>query len=301
MTNEELAKERDYFVAKANELITKGRYSLTIRQHKILLCFISKIQPNDKPGTRYTLSARDIIKLCGYPEHDGSYYKEIDDDIQKIADNSVYIYPAKDKKSLFRWFDTVDIVTEKKKTTYTITFHSTISPYLFDLRERYTLIRLYYLLCLSHKYSLRLYEYLCTMQYRGKFEAKVEDLKRIMDAEHYEKISHFKTRALEPAIDDINTYTELNVEHEYKRTGHTVSHVVFRFIEENWESFSLAERMRQAKINPETRRANRERKKEMEERRKDREKDQPIQGEGTVTAQLTIDEIMNELEGSRGK
>ena len=47
ITEKNLDKERDYYVVKANQLITKSRYSLSLQQQKILLYFISQIKPED--------------------------------------------------------------------------------------------------------------------------------------------------------------------------------------------------------------------------------------------------------------
>ena len=296
MTEEELSRGRDYFVAKSNEVILLSRYSLSLQQYKVLLCIISKIKPDDTPDTEYKISVKDIVKTCGYIEGAGKYYRTIKADIKAIADASCYIETAPDREELFRWLDTVSY-DKGEKSTYTVRFHSSVAPYLFDLKERYTLIRLYYFLCLSHKYSIRLYEYLCVMKYRGTIETSIAYLKRIMDAEHYTKISHFKERAFEPAIEDINNYTELNVEYEYKRTGRNVTHVVFRYIEEDAISYTVSQRKREAKINPDIRRSVRERKQEVKERRERIRKEELIQGEGTVTAQLTLEELLNSLDG----
>ena len=139
------------------------------------------------------------------------------------------------------------------------------------------------------------------MQYKETIEVSISELKKRIDAEQYTKISHFKERVLEPAILDINVYTELNMEYEYKKTGRTITHIVFRYHDQDFMSYSMACRMREAKINPERRKAEREREKRREERLKRlkmiTEKKNAIQGEGMVIAQMTLDELMAELEG----
>ena len=43
-----VSKSRDYQVVKANELIQKTRYSLTVQEQKTLAYVISMIKPTDK-------------------------------------------------------------------------------------------------------------------------------------------------------------------------------------------------------------------------------------------------------------
>lgn len=296
---DKVSKERGYFVAKDNRLITHSRYSLTTQQHRLLLYMISKIKPNDIGDEEYTIRTKDIVDVCGYTQNSGYYYQSIKKDIQKISAVSCWVETDPGREKLFRWIDTAEL--DHGRAEFKIKFHSTVIPYLFELRRNYTQYSLYNMMCLSGKYSIRLYEYLLSMQYKETIEVSISELKKRIDAEQYTKISHFKERVLEPAILDINAYTELNMEYEYKKTGRTITHIVFRYHNQDFMSYSMACRMREAKINPERRKAEREQEKRREERLKRlkmiAEKKNAIQGEGMVIAQMTLDELMAELEG----
>lgn len=282
-----IRKERNYYVVKANQLITKSRYSLSAQQQKILLYLISHIKPDDEIGTIYDFSIKDFAKVCGYDISSGYYYPLIKDDIKKLRDASSWIEIDKDREVLFSWLNTVEL--NKNSGKIKVSFHSTVAPYLFQLRERYTQYNLYQVLCLSHKYSIRLFEFLLSMKYKEVFEIDIETLKKHIDAEKYDKISHFKDRILIPAINEINDYTELNIEYAFKKTGKKITHIVFRYIEEDGLSYTISERFRDRKINPEKRKNDKKVRKEREERIRQREA--AIEAEGTITAQLTIDEL----------
>lgn len=282
-----IRKERNYYVVKANQLITKSRYSLSAQQQKILLYLISHIKPDDEIGTIYDFSIKDFAKVCGYDISSGYYYPLIKDDIKKLRDASSWIEIDKDREVLFSWLNTVEL--NKNSGEIKVSFHSTVAPYLFQLRERYTQYNLYQVLCLSHKYSIRLFEFLLSMKYKEVFEIDIETLKKHIDAEKYDKISHFKDRILIPAINEINDYTELNIEYAFKKTGKKITHIVFRYIEEDGLSYTISERFRDRKINPEKRKNDKKIRKEREKRIRQREA--AIEAEGTITAQLTIDEL----------
>ena len=300
LQDEKLIKERSYYIVKANNLITKSRYSLTLQQQKILLYFIAQIKPEDDSNTVYELSINDFAKVCGYLENNGYYYQSIKSDIKKLSDTSSWIEVEKGKEVLFRWINTAEI--NQNDGTIRISFHQTVKPYLFALREQYTKYSLYNILGLSHKYAIRLYEFLSVMRYKGIFEISIDELKKHIDAESYKTFSNFNMRVLKPSIDDINDYTNLNIEYQLKKTGKAVTHIIFRYIEETSASSAITKILRDGKINPEKRKERKERIKELEKRRKKiREEEEAIETTGTITAQMTMDEFIQTLESQKEK
>lgn len=293
LDEEQVSLSRNFIVAKANSIITKSRYSLTLQQQKILLYLISRIKPNDAIGTVYELPISDFIKICGYDN--AYYYKAIKDDIKKLHDTSSWIEIENGKEVLFSWIDRAEI--NRNSGLIRITFHSTVSPYLFELREKYTQYNLINVLCLSHKYSIRLYEYLMTQKYKGEFIISVDELKKHIDAENYELFGHFHTRVLKPAIYDINDYTNINVEYQFKKSGRAVSHIIFKVVENDRMNYAITNILQNQKINSESRKSAKARKKQLEERRKIRmEEEAAIEAEGTITAQMTVEELITNLE-----
>lgn len=277
-----LSKERDYFVVKDNDLITKTRYSLTLQQQKILLYFISRIKPEDNEFTTYKLSIKDFSKICGYVENSGFYYQTIKEDIRKLANFSNWIEIEKDREILFRWIDRAEI--DRKSGEITISFHYSVCRYLFDLRERYTQYNLYNVLCLSHKYSIRLYELLASMEYKRIFEISVEELRKRLDAESYTRFNNFNQRILKPCVEEINEFTDLCVSYSYKKSAKTITHIVFVFGEKSVLNTIVMRRQQRERINPE------ERKKKREITRK--EKELAIETTGEILGQLSFEDLI---------
>jgi len=276
-----LSQERSYFVVKDNDLITKSRYSLTLQQQKILLYFISRIKPDDDEYTTYELTIKDFAKVCGYVEDSGFYYQTIKADIKKLADNSNWIEVDKGHEVLFRWIDRAEI--DSNSGTIKIAFHYTVSRYLFDLRERYTQYSLYNILCLSHKYSIRLYELLNSMKYKERFEISIDELRKRLDAESYTRFNNFNQRILKPCIDEINDYTDLAVEYSYKKNGKTITHIIFEFNEKTIGSSVITRRLQEEKLEPDKRKQQR--------RREKIRKEEAIEGDAEITSQLSFDDF----------
>lgn len=226
--NKNLVKDRSYFVVKGNELITKSRYGLSMEKSKILLYLISRIKPTDEASTIYTININDFCRVCGYDTNNGYYFTSIKRDIKGLADESAWIEVSKGREELFRWIDTA--VIEKGSGKIQITFHKTIAPYLFELREKYTQYSLLNILNFHSKYSIRIYELCSAVKYHEFYSLKIDDLKKSIDAEKYLKFTHFKMRVLEPAIEDINLFSDLNVRYEVRKTGKAFTDICF-FIE----------------------------------------------------------------------
>ena len=297
LTEEELTKERGYFVVKDNRLITKTRYSLSLQQQRILAYFISRIKPEDEPGEMYNLSIKEFSKVCGYVEDSGYYYQSIKADIKKLRDVSSWIELEDGKEVLFAWIDRAEI--DKKHGIISVSFHKTVAPYLFELKEKYTLYSLANVLYLSHKYSIRLYEFLYSNRYRNTFEISVEELKKHIDAENYTVFGNFHSRILKPAITEINDYTDLIIEYGFRKTGKAITHIIFKYREMTGVDYSIKARLREKRIEPERRKQSKEMKKEIDNRRKSA-KESAIEAEGTITAQMTLDDLLERLNQEEG-
>lgn len=130
-------------------------------------------------------------------------------------------------------------VIEKDETTGLFTLSYTIpEPLCLLLKDpvQYGRIRTQLLLSLSSKYAISLYEVLTTIINREKPELRlgIDDLRRILKVpdDKLTKWHHLKQRALDPAIEELNSRVEhsgfaVSIEVE-KGAKNKVSQVVFR-------------------------------------------------------------------------
>lgn len=215
-------KERSYLVVKDNDLIQKARFNLTVTQQKIIAYIISKIKQDDKEFKYYTISIIDFCYLCGIDkEHFYTEIKEIIDDLDKKS----FWVETDDMIFKFRWFSEVKII--KGSGQVKILLNSEIKKYLLELSKNYTSYELVYILAMKRKYSLRLYEWYKSYSYQKKKEISLEDLKHILMAESYNTYRDFRRRILEPAIEEINYYTDLEVKYSKITRGRKVVGLIF--------------------------------------------------------------------------
>lgn len=227
--------DRQQYVVKANDLIRKTRYDLTTQQQKIILFCISKIKPDDLPETEYEIDINDICDACGINiDYGGYYYKTIKDDLQALTHRLWVKMPDKSEQTV-SWIGDAKIIPLSGKVY--ITFHKAMSPYLFELKERYTQYHLEDVLVFKGKYTIRLYEILRSYTTQRAIEEgwernasfKVDELRELLSVDGYKRWADFDKYIVKKAVDEINLCNdEMHIEYEtYKNGGRNVESINF--------------------------------------------------------------------------
>ena len=219
-------------IVHANELAQKPSYHLTRTQHCIWLYMISKIRPNDPADTEYAFSMDEFMPLMRYATDSITDIKLM---VQQMADYSFWCDAddPNERDHLLRFFKNVSC-TRAKRTIY-LQFADEVQPYLFQIWEKhilYTGYNLQYMLILEKYYSQRLYSLLMSVANNKAYYFDIgsgmpTDIFQILctDVTHKKVVpdswknnfGYFKQRVLDPAIEDINEHTDLNVSYDLKR------------------------------------------------------------------------------------
>lgn len=212
-------------VRKANELIQKSRFSLSLQQQKIILYLISKIQPTDTEFHEYKFEIKSFCEACGIDDG-GEQYTQIKDSIKGIADKSLWVKLESGRETLLRWIQKANI----ENGVLTIRLDNDMKPYLLQLQKNYTQYDLIFTLTFKSKYSVRLYELIKSIHYDESQPYSrtysVEELIALLNAEKYSTFSDFRKRALDPAIDEINAISDKAVYYEVaKKSGKKITHL----------------------------------------------------------------------------
>ena len=227
-SEKDIHKAREAQVRKANELIQMSRFSLSALQQKMILYLISQVKPDDKEFKEYVFSIKDFCKICGIDYKSGGNYSELKEQIKKIADKSSWIELNDDEETLVRWIEKPYI--KKNSGIIKIRLDEDLKPYLLSLRANYTSYDIIYTLSFKSKYSIRLYELVKSIHYNELEEYnrtfKLEEIKRALGAENYKTYQHFKVKALEKAINEINMYSDKIIRYETKRERKKVTHII---------------------------------------------------------------------------
>lgn len=196
-----------YKVVKDNQLIQRARTNLNKTEQKLLNYLISLVKPDDEDFKTYQIRKSDFAILT---ELDTS---NIDRGFKKIAEEvkKKYFWFEDDKSGKYvNWFD-LEIL--KQRGYILISLDPKIKQYLIGLQNNFTEYELYNIMALSNKYSITLYELLKSYQFSGKHETSVEQFKERIGAQTatFSKFSEVKRRILDPALDEINIKTDLDI------------------------------------------------------------------------------------------
>ena len=199
-----------YKVVKDNLLIQKAQTNLSKTEQKLLNYLISLVKPDDEDFKPYLIKKTDFAVLA---ELDAS---NIDRGFKKIAKEAKEkIFWFEDDKSgkYVNWFD-LEIL--KQRGYIQISLDPKIKKYIIGLQSNFTEYELYNIMALSTKYAITLYEFLKSYQYAGKIEIDVENFKSHIGAlsATFDRFSEVKRRILDPALDDINQKTDLDIEYK---------------------------------------------------------------------------------------
>lgn len=238
--NYDLKKARSRLVAKDNRLIQKSRYALDINENRAVLYLISKIQPEDEPGKLYSFNCKEFLALIRWSKD--APYKKIKEMLTKLSDMRWWIDLDNGEESLVRWFHIIRMNPGTGEIK--IKFHEDMFPFLIQLQQRtekgqyYTSYKLQNVTLMKHRYSPRLYEILKSYQFNNKrwtFEngtGSQYDLQRMLgDAvleegpdkgkpiipNSWSNWAIFKRDVLEPAVKEINKYTDIKVAYDGKK------------------------------------------------------------------------------------
>ena len=242
----DLKKARKNLVAKDNRLIQNSRSTLKLVANKAVSYMISKIKPDDKPDQEYIFNCREFLDLILWNKN--ASYKDIKDLLQEIGNASFWFkkeIKGHEKVVLLRWFNTVHL--DQRGGEIAIKFHEDMFPYLLELskrreEEKDRFFSSYYLEIVSvmkHRYSQPLYELLKSYQFNNRkwtfengtgteFDLQIILATAVQDKltgkmqkpeipEGWANYAIFKRNVLDPAVKEINKYSDIKVRYEGKK------------------------------------------------------------------------------------
>ena len=232
----EIEIKRNYQVFKSNELVQKSRYDLSVAEQRAVAYICSLIRPTiASPKTNgvpyqleYDFDIWEYAKVCGLKSDGGMLYKETRAVLERLMLKIIEMELPDGDEIMMAWLVTVKL--SKKSGKVKIKLNEDLAPYLFDLQEKFTAFGLLNILAMKSQYSIRIYEILKSYAYRKIVTFDLDELKKrlmVDGIKTYEKSNHFKKRVLEPAIAEINKYTDLNIGYEQITKGRKVVQIKF--------------------------------------------------------------------------
>jgi plasmid replication initiation protein len=239
--NREIEIQRDFSVRKSNSLIQHSRCCLTLQEQRMMLYIISKIKPsyNASNNQQLTFNINDVIKICGI-RRSGNALKTILAAGQNLRDKSVIVIREDGSLATAGWL--AKFVVHNDRKTCTAILDEDLMPYLFNVQKMYTSYQLRNVLAMSSKFSIRLYEVMRSYLNLREHTFTVDELIELLCAElkkkknneitvyipkSYLSYSKFRQSVLEPALKEINEYSDIRVDMVPHKEGRKVVKIRF--------------------------------------------------------------------------
>lgn len=252
----EVQRDKNYTVAKSNDLVREAKYTLSLGQQRMLNFLISKIPPeaesfNDVGRQRIgwiTFQTQEFARVFNMDPDNGMTYAHVKEWLLSLKQKAWWVRMDDGKDIIMSWLDEVEM--EAKSGKCSVTFFKPLEPYLVALTSggNYTSYSLYFTTNFKSSYSGRFYELFKSYEFRSKVKSSAEQNVKtvVMDLEELKakfdekdpvtkKITRtlsgytykdFK-RILERALEEINRFTDITVEYEPIKKGKKVIQLKF--------------------------------------------------------------------------
>jgi plasmid replication initiation protein len=244
-----IEKSREYIVSKSNQIVQKSRYDFTLAEQRTIAYICSKIKPikalDRAKGTpfqlEYEFNILDYVRTCGLQDN-GKLYEEVKATLKGLRDKSMWLTLPDGSETTVGWL--AKATTNKRSGIAKIEIDEDLAPYLFDLKEKFLSYGLKNILNMKSQYSIRLYELLKSYYdmkvgqtdrrewqekaYKPKkisWTVELDEFKKLLmvdTVKSYDRYPSLRQKVLEPAQNEINELTDINVYFEPITKGRKV-------------------------------------------------------------------------------
>lgn len=214
---------------RQHNAITTARYEMSACEMDLVFALLSKLSPNDKPGTMYLVRVRELELLTGRQWN----YKQLLESTEQLNSR---IYHIEDKAKMLQVGLLASAEYLKGKGVIELEISEKMRPYLIDLKSNFTSYHLQAALSLTSKFAKRVYQLASQWKDVGhtktytldefKFMLNLKDPKG-KEPEQYISVADLRRNVLEVAVNQINEHTDLRISYELLKSSRAYDRVKF--------------------------------------------------------------------------
>lgn len=221
------------FIKKSNELV-EARYRFTLWEIRLFEKMVKEIRHSDTDFKQVDIFIRDFIGEYD-KKPNGKLYQEIRKAEELLLNRVVHIpYVDESGENRLKSYPLMAMVDRPQDITgygkedgfISLKFNGELSPYLLQLKQRYTQYDPEITMQIDSAYVIRTYELLKLYEYVGSKTVRFDEFREMIGAKEYDgrlkKVlkdtlktwEHVKQRVLEPAYKEINEKADITFEYE---------------------------------------------------------------------------------------
>lgn len=220
-------------IKKSNELV-EARYRFTLWEIRLFEKMVKEIRQSDTDFKQIDIFIRDFIAEYD-KKPNGKLYQEIRKAEELLLNRVVHIpYVDEFGENRLKSYPLMAMVDRPQDLTdygkedgfISLKFNGELSPYLLQLKQRYTQYDPEITMQIDSAYVIRTYELLKLYEYVGSKTVRFDEFREMIGAKEYDgrlkKVvkdtlktwEHIKQRVLEPAYKEINEKADITFEYE---------------------------------------------------------------------------------------
>ena len=223
-------------VVKQHNALISAKHSLTPLQMKIICAVIGKLSEKDEDFKEYVFSIKDFFMISG-----PGNYKFFTESVKGILSKPLEIKTESGELLQCNWL----AGAKSKAGVSKIRFHPDLKPYLLQLKQQFTVLKLEYILALDSIYSIRIYELLKQFEKLGFRQMELDELRWILEIPNSYKVSNIRI-ILDKAREEIALKTDISFTYKFIKFGIKFGWVKFTIREKKKGSTPIARRRKQA-------------------------------------------------------
>lgn len=234
--NTDTENGRNALVVKANALVP-ALAKMELMELRLLAYCISRIERDGESFCTIKSKLLDIARIFEMPEE--KIYGLIKSLVKRLNLN-----PAEYKEDEYEvvsvWFTTL----RYKPGEIIFKLNEDLKPYLLQLKENFTSYRIKDIYQFKSASTWHVYEVLRQYKNQTNVEFDLDKFKALTGTLGlYARWNNFKARILDTSVDEINTYSDIEVQYELIKNGVKVSGIKFHIIQ-NKSNLTPSERIK---------------------------------------------------------
>lgn len=218
-------------IVKSNALIEALYNPSSVYHMRLLMAALIQVKAKEELNfrTRYYVTANALADMTNTKAKNN--YSELKRAADQLMNSTLTVKDSPDGKPLSKYLK-MNLVSscqyEDGAGTVGLRFTEEVIPYISSLKTRFTKYQAQYVMPMRSGYGIRLYE-LCLQWLGNEREFSVENFREIFClTDKYPAIAELKRNVVEPAIRDINKFSDITVEFGQRKKGRKISHFQFK-------------------------------------------------------------------------
>lgn len=238
-------KDPNYTLVQSNDLIDAS-YKLTRNEMRLLVLALSRIDSRMKNPGKITLHPRDFINMFGTNEK--NVWVTMREALAGLMERKIEFFRldknAKKTINKVRWIDeTSEYEKQSDCSKLMLSFSRSVEPYLFELKENFTVCSVEAIQKLTNPIALRFYWILLSDFNKEKYAVskrgkKIEAHTLTMSMERFRGIfpdlsvsfDNLKKKTLIPVFEQIQSLTDISLHWKAIKTGRSISDLEITYI-----------------------------------------------------------------------